>query len=239
MSQRINDMPDWLKPLYDEGMPEGSLNKASTAPSPQSTADMPDWLAYAYEQQDSPGAHPPAQTPPPASDHLTINNWLIVGVPSADMAQLLGSQRMLLDNVYLNLAREALTEAEKQIRSFYNQRGVMPDAIDMYKLRDVSEALKMYPVQVATLLADTILMASGEYETCGSELRHRGILGISQRILDYERSADSLSAATGRMTAEVLEAVEQGSIAEPGSGEEVRVHARKLLLGVIAGNDRR
>jgi hypothetical protein len=226
MSQRINDMPDWLRPLYENNAP---LSDSLTSPSPRSGSDMPDWLAYAYQQQDSPDA-PPAMP----DSHPSIKAWLLVGEPSDALAQHLGSQRLLLDNVYLNLAREALTEAEKQIRAFFYQHGAMPDAIDMYKLRDVAEALKMYPVQVATLLTDTILIASGEYETCPSDMRHRAILGISQRILDYERRS-SLSVATEQMAQEVLEIIEQfGAAQSGGTAAEIRVHARKLLLGVIA-----
>lgn len=189
---------------------------------------MPDWLAYAYQQQDSPGA--PLAIP---DSCLSIKAWLLMGEPSGELGQHLGSQRLLLDNVYLNLAREALTEAERQIRAFFYQHEVMPDAIDMYKLRDVAEALKMYPVQVATLLVDTILMASGEFETCPSDIRHRAILGISQRILDYERRS-SMSAATERMAQEVLEVIKQSGAAQSGAASEIRLHARKLLMGVIA-----
>jgi hypothetical protein len=228
MVQRLNDMPDWLRPLYENNAPDAPLSDSLTSPSSQSGADMPDWLAYAYQQQDVPGTS--SSTP---DSHLSIKAWLLVGEPSDELARHLGSQRMLLDNVYLNLAREALTEAEKQIRAFFNQRGVLPDAIDMYKLRDVAEALKMYPIQVATLLVDTILLASGEYEICPSDMRHRAILGISQRVLDYERQS-SMSAATERMTQEVLEAIEQTGVSQSGSTADVRLHARKLLLGVIA-----
>ncbi|MBN1121105.1 MAG: hypothetical protein JXJ17_08505 [Anaerolineae bacterium] len=227
MSQRINDMPDWLKPLYENNAPNASPSGSMASPTAHSGSDMPDWLAYAYQQQGSPDA--PQAMP---DSRLTVKAWLLVGEPSDELAQHLGSQRLLLDNVYLNLAREALAEAEKQIRAFFNQRGVLPDAIDMYKLRDVAEALKMYPVQVATLLVDTILIASGEYETCPSDMRHRAILGISQRILDYEHRS-SMPDATERMAGEVLEVVEQAGTSQ-GASAEVRLHARKLLLGVIA-----
>jgi hypothetical protein len=229
MVQRLNDMPDWLRPLYENNAPDESMPDSSTASSSQSGAEMPDWLAYAYQQQGTPDI---SSSPMPDS-HLSVKAWLLVGEPSDELARHLGSQRMLLDNVYLNLAREALTEAEKQIRAFFNQRGVLPDTIDMYKLRDVAEALKMYPIQVATLLVDTILLASGEYETCPSDMRHRAILGISQRVLDYERQS-SMSAATERMTQEVLETIEQAGVSPSGSTADVRLHARKLLLGVIA-----
>jgi hypothetical protein len=221
-------MPDWLRPLYENNLP----NMA-----PAAEVDMPDWLAYAYQQQDEMIASPDYAFSPMADNRLSIEAWLLMGEPSGELTQHLGSQRMLLDNVYLNLAREALTEAEKQIRVFYNHSGYMPDTIDMYKLRDVAEALKMYPVQVATLIIDTLLMASGEYETCPSETRHRGILGISQRILEYSHQS-SMSAATEQMTWELLEVIEEGQVPQAGVAAEVRIHARKLLLGVIAGGPR-
>ena len=224
-----DDMPDWLRPAYDQPVDKSSRPRppAQSAPDPWAQPVPPRQPMPQPTQPRRPGALPPI---------LDIAAYQLAEEPTPDLKVRLDPQQMLADSYYLRLAHETVEEAEQQVISFVRQSPVhaLPTSIALYRISGIANPLKSLPVQLATLLADTILLATNATETCPKDVRHRAILGIAQRIVDLQETEFSDERAAERIIRGILQQIDLSNV-QPNSGMKiVQLHARRLVLEQIA-----
>lgn len=222
-----DDMPDWLRPAYDQPVDKSSGPRPPSQPAPDPWAQPAPPPPQPAPQPRRPGALPPI---------LDIAAYQLTEEPTPDLKIHLGTQKMLADTYYLSLAHETLQEAEQQVISFVRQSPThaLPTSIALYRISGIANPLKKQPVQLATILADTILLATNATETCPKDVRHRAILGIAQRIVDLQETEVSNDRAAERIIKGILQQIELSNV-QPRSGMAVvQLHARQLVLEQIA-----
>lgn len=221
-----DNIPDWLKPAYDNPVEKAAGPAARPqTPSPPPSEPIPRPATGPLSRR--PGALPPI---------LDIAAYQLEGNPSPDLLVHLGTQKMLADTYYLTLAHEVIQEAEQQVISFVRQSPThaLPTSLDMlYRVQGIAGPLKRQPVQLATVLADTILLATNEFDACPKDIRRKAILGIAQRIVDLQATEVDEVMASERIIKGILQQIELANV-QPESGmKAVQLHARLLVLAEI------
>jgi len=221
---------------------------------------LPDWLRDSYQQQGAtptPGTGPlrrpstgnlQPETPPskpvsrrlgldsPArsdnAERLSIKNYLLEGNPGPALAEYLNTDRMFSDNILLRTMYDAIEETEKQIvlyvRNDDNQE--LPDRVDSYKTPEIAVQIGEFPVQLASVIADTILLTAGEIATCPKKIRNQAVFGIAQRIVNTRKQVTGNLAASIRVTKDILGDINRGAVPPADRVDEIKIHARKLFL---------
>ncbi len=168
---------------------------------------------------------------------LDIADYVLRGEPSAKLQKYISGDQMFANTHYLNLVHQVMHQAEDQVLSFRRASpiGALPDTISVYNLAEVAGPLKQRPVQLATVIADTIIMAAGQLLTFDKRVRWQAILGISDAILVLsDQQKCSLDVASERVIRGFLEIIERRSVAPDNEWSAIDLHSRKLVLKQIA-----
>jgi hypothetical protein len=222
-----DDLPDWLKPAYDN--PVEKAARPTTRPQTPSPTPPPEPIP-------KPATGPLSRRPGALPPILDITAYQLEGNPSPDLMVHLGTQKMLADTYYLTLAHEVIQEAEQQVISFVRQSPThaLPTSLDMlYRVQGIAGPLKRQPVQLATVLADTILLATNEFDTCPKDIRRKAILGIAQRIVDLQATEVDEVMASERIIKGILQQIELANVQPETGMKAVQLHARLLVLAEI------
>jgi hypothetical protein len=222
-----DDIPDWLKPAYDN--PVEKAARPTARPQTPSPTPPPEPIP-------KPATGPLSRRPGALPPILDITAYQLEGNPSPDLMVHLGTQKMLADTYYLTLAHEVIQEAEQQVISFVRQSPThaLPTSIAMYRVGGIADPIKRQPVQLATILADTILLATNEFESCPKDVRHKAILGIAQRIVDLQETEVEERMAAERIIKGILQQIELSNVQPETGMKAVQLHARQLVLAEVA-----
>lgn len=229
MSDHNDDMlPDWLRDSYQQ---QGAKPAPGTGPlRRQTTGNLQPVTPASKPATGRLGLDSPARQA--NTERLSIKNYLLDGDPGPVLAQYLNPDRMFADNILLRTMYDAIEEMEKQIvlyvRNDDNQE--LPDRVDNYKTPEIAAQIGEYPVQLASVIADTILLTAGEIATCPKKIRNQAVFGIAQRIIDTRKQVTGNQAASIRVTKEILGNINQGAVPPADRVDEIKIHARKLFL---------
>jgi hypothetical protein len=227
MSTQVNDdMPDWLKAAHRPPTPD-----ETPAPARPTTDDPPAWLKHAANvtaQRAGATGKAPLSTGP-----LAIASYQLTGEPSARLRKQLDTRQIMADQMHLKRCHDAIALAERQIADYMGWSGELPETVDIYDILEMADPIKRHPIQLATLLIDTLLLASGTEQTCPREARHRAILGLADKIMTRQEVLGSQRAGAEEIIGSVLGEIERVSVTLDSTNDRIRLHARKLFLRAI------
>jgi len=179
--------------------------------------------------------------PQPASAQrpLDIADFQLQGDPSPELSHLLGTTHMLAGNEHLEVMHQVIAEAEKQIVAHMRQAGdgSMPEHLSIYRMADVAGPIKRLPLQLATVLADTIILAADQVDTFDKGVRHRAILGIAEGLLTQTAREDTAEAASERLITGLLALMEKRGVEPKNPWHQVSLHARRLILNEVVAHE--
>lgn len=248
--------------FMNDDMYQWSDNTNASSPSqPQSTqtlrrfdefGSMPDWLAEFYERelkrfgttlrgQQSAFGNVSARTVTGAMSgdkvKLDVHDFVLQGEPSNILRRQLDPSTYAAHNAYMTSLARIIEEAQKQVAAFMkNNDGLMPATFRSYEVGEMSGSLAYHPVQLATVLIDSILLASNEYETTDKDVRRRAILGMAERIIDRVKVDNSPEEANVHMIQSVLRMIAKSQPKALDRWHQVYLHARILVLEELAEN---
>lgn len=174
----------------------------------------------------------------PAHRPLDIAEFQLQGQPSADLNRMLGTTHMLEAAKHLTVMHEVIAEAEKQVMSYMQQHGgeTMPDHLTIYRLVEISGPIKRHPVQLATVLADTLILAADQLDTFDKSVRHKAILGIAEGLLTQTTREYTREAAAERLITGLLALMDRRGVTPRNPWHRVSLYARRLVLRDIASH---
>lgn len=223
-----DDMPDWLRAAHRPPRPD-----ETPAPPPPAADDPPAWLKHAANvSAQRAGA---TEKAPPSTGPLTIAQYQLAGEPSMRLREQLDTRQLMADQMHLRRCQEALTLAERQIADYVRQskEHALPETVDIYDLLEIADPLKRHPIQLATLLIDTLLLASGTENACPREARHRAILGLAERIITRQDELRNRKAGAEEIIGAMLNEVEGMGVTLDSPRDRIRLYARVLFLRAI------
>ncbi len=227
MSTQVNDdMPDWLKAAHRPPTPD-----EAPAPARPATDDPPAWLKHAANVTAQRAAA--AGQAPPSTGPLAIASYQLTGEPSARLQKQLDTRQIMANQMHLKRCYDAITLAERQITDYMGWSGALPETVDIYDILEMADPIKRHPIQLATLLVDTLLLASGTEQTCPREARHRAILGLADKIITRQENLGDPQAGAEEIIGSVLGEIERVSVTLEDTRDRIRLHARKLFLRAI------
>lgn len=170
---------------------------------------------------------------------LDIAEFQLQGNPSADLNRMLGTTHMLEASKHLTVMHEVIAEAEKQVVSYMQQHGgnTMPNHLTIYRLVEIAGPIKRHPVQLATVLADTLILAADQLETFDKSVRHKAILGIAEGLLTQTAREYTREAAASRLISGLLALMDKRGVTPENAWHRVSLHARRLVLRDIANHE--
>jgi hypothetical protein len=172
--------------------------------------------------------------PSPASPRrpLDIADFQLQGEPSSELNSLLGTKHLLEASKHLENMHKVIAEAEQQVVAYMRQMpdDSMPDHLTIYRMTEVAGPIKRMPLQLATVLADTIILAADQVDTFEKGVRHRAILGITQGLLTQAGREDTLEDASERLITGLLALMERRGVEPKNPWHRVSLHARRLVL---------
>lgn len=231
MAMQINDdMPDWLSAAHSPPRP---ADDPASKPAPPAGDDAPAWLRHAASVST---AHAGDRgEAPPSTGPLAIARYQLAGEPSARLQKLLDTRQIMADQLHLRRCYDAIALAERQITAYVRQsKGhALPESVDVYSMLGVADPIKRHPIQLATLLVDTLLLTSGTEETCPREARHRAILGLAEQILTQQTRLHDQEEGAEAIIGTLLDDIERVSVTLEDPRDRIRLHARKLFLRAI------
>ena len=207
----------------------------------QGRNDIPDWLSPLYESQEGAPQQPSqegAVQPGSVLPALAITAFQLEGEPSPELTLHLGTQKILMDNLHLSMANKAIEEARRQIADYVEQTSslLMPENVEVYNLRQNADVLKHYPVQLATVIVDTLLLAYSEWDTCPRDIRHRAILGVAQRIIDYQKRERDQKIGSEMLTSALLMQIKAANTSTASMENKIQLLARVFFLEAVASD---
>jgi len=168
---------------------------------------------------------------------LDIADFQLQGDPSDELTRMLGTTHLLAAGKHLENMHKVIAEAEQQIVTYMRQSpdGSLPDHLSIYRMGDVAGPIKRLPLQLATVLADTIILAADQVDTFDKSVRHRAILGIAQGMIMQAGREDTLEDAADRLITGLLALMDRRGVVPKNAWHRVSLHARRLVLqGVVA-----
>jgi hypothetical protein len=227
MSTQVNDdMPDWLKAAHRPPAPD-----EVPAPARPAADDPPAWLKHAANvtaQRAGAAGKAPLSTGP-----LAIASYQLTGEPSAQLQKQLDTRQIMANQMHLKRCYDAITLAERQITNYMGWSGALPETVDIYDILEMADPIKRHPIQLATLLIDTLLLASDTEQTCPREARHRAILGLADKIITRQEELSNQRAGAEEIIGSVLSEIERVSVTLDNPHDRILLHARKLFLRAI------
>jgi hypothetical protein len=234
-----DDIPDWLKPLYEKARQQRPQQAPSTPQQPVVAPGLPDWLRGTYERGTGAPAAPaprPDTSPlkrriPTLPNVLDVMAYELQDEPSAELQEHLSSHNIAVNHAFMTAINKIIEEAEKQVIGFMKMSpGTLPTTVTIYDIAEVAKSVRYHPVQLATVLADVILLATNEYGQAPKDQRRRAILGIAELIINRQKSERTPEGAAKYVVDGILQMVENLGSMPADRWHVVYLHSRVLVL---------
>ena len=163
---------------------------------------------------------------------LDIADFQLQGDPSPELSRMLGTTHLLEASKHLDNMHRVLAEAEQQVVTYMRQspKSVMPDHLTIYSMGDVAGPIKRLPLQLATILADTIILAADQVDSFDKGVRHRAILGIADGLISQAGREDTMEDASEKVITGLLAMMDRRGVEPQNPWHRVSLHARRLVL---------
>lgn len=170
----------------------------------------------------------------PTTPHrpLDIADFQLQGNPSPELSRMLGTTHLLEAGKHLENMHKVIAEAEQQVVTYMRQSvdDSLPEHLNIYRMGEVAGPIKRLPLQLATVLADTIILAADQVETFDKAVRHRAILGIADGLITQAGREDTLEDASERVITGLLALMDRRGVTPGNAWHRVSLHARRLVL---------
>ncbi|MCC6904690.1 MAG: hypothetical protein IT326_02535 [Anaerolineae bacterium] len=183
-----------------------------------------------------PPANLPGHSPDPPRRLLSVTDYFLLGGTPPILRSFMERDHQVRGIYAMDACNKVIADGQKQLLDYFRYAHRWPETLSVYRFAEHADHVRSFPVQLATLLVEAILLTTGE--DCPEDGKLCAINGIALDIVQRSDPYSGLPLGARLVTASIISAIAANAPHFTRKDyAEARLRASLLFLQEVARPD--